>query len=387
MDKPYYPYRAIGSIEALAKTLGIHPKILVDLSNKIDESYTEFSIEQKNKKPRTVYDPKYELKRIQKRINTRILEKVQYPNYLVGGIKERDYVLNAKIHGGNEHLITLDIKKFFDNIRPKHVEKIFLYLFKFPQDVSDLLTKLVVYGNKVPQGACTSSYIANLLFFNSEYQIVSEFRSKNINYTRLLDDITISSPAILSDDKITEYIKVIAALFKKYELKLNAGKTKIETRRDLTASFEVTGLWVGHKLPKSRNHERKHFRHLVYICEKEFNKSSVTDEYHALWNKTSGAIAKLKRLGHSQHRGYRVRLSAIMPTFDENAQNKLIMDVKKVVQTPVENRTKMGVTSRVNKIHYRLGILGRTNKVLAKNLRKTLVKNFVNMKSKVEIWE
>jgi hypothetical protein len=387
MDKPYYPHKAIGSIEALAKTLGIHPKILIDLSNKVDDSYIEFQISHKNKKPRTVYEPKYELKRIQKRINSRIFEKVEYPKYLVGGIKERDYVLNAKAHGRNEHLISLDIRKFFDNIRPNYVEAIFKYLFKFPQPVTELLTKLVTYRNKVPQGACTSSYIANLLFFNSEYQIVSELRQKNLSYTRLLDDVTISSPTVLSKEKISEYIKKVAALFKKHGLRFNNSKTKVETRSDLSADFEVTGLWVGHKLPKARKHERKHIRHLVYICEKEFIKSSETDEYHVLWNKTSGAIAKLKRLGHSQHKKYRIRLSAIMPTYDQNSEIKLTMDVKKAIQIPDKNHVKPGIISKVNKIHYRLGILGRTNKSLAKDLRKSLKYKFNNLKTKVEIWE
>jgi hypothetical protein len=387
MDKPYYPHKAIGSIDALAKTLGIHPKILVDLSSKVDDSYTAFQISHKNKKPRTVYEPKYELKRIQKRINSRIFEEVEYPKYLVGGIKERDYVLNATAHGRNEHLISLDIRKFFDNIRPNYVEAIFKYLFKFPDDVTQILTKLVTYRNKVPQGACTSSYVANLLFFNSEYQIVSEFRQNNLSYTRLLDDVTISSSSVLSKDKISEYIKKIAALFKKHGLRFNNSKTKVETRRDLSADFEVTGLWVGHKLPKARKSERNQIRHLVYICEKEFAKSSETDEYHTLWNKTSGAVAKLKRLGHAQHKAYRTRLSIIMPTYDKNTEIKLVMDVKKAIQIPTKNHVKPGIISRVNKIHYRLGILGRTNKTLAKDLRKSLKLQFKNMKTKVEIWE
>lgn len=80
-DKPYYPHAPIASLDSLAKTLGVAPKLLTDLSRDAHESYTHFRIYPKGKL-RDVYEPKYELKRLQKRINSRIFEKVQFPPYL-----------------------------------------------------------------------------------------------------------------------------------------------------------------------------------------------------------------------------------------------------------------------------------------------------------------
>lgn len=179
MDKPYYPYSPIASIDSLSLTLGVVPKILLDIAKNSCTSYTEFVVSSKNK-DRLVYEPKYELKRIQKRINTRLFEKVEYPAYLQGGIKDhaikRDYVENAKLHVDSNHLINLDIKSFYDNIKPCYVFDVYKKLFKFPDDVCEVLTLLTTYKNRVPQGACTSSYLANLIFFNSEYTLVREFR-------------------------------------------------------------------------------------------------------------------------------------------------------------------------------------------------------------------
>lgn len=230
MDKPYYPFRPISSIAILAKTLGIHEKMLLNLANKVDDSYTEFLINVKGK-DRTVYEPKHDLKKLQKRINHRIFEKVQYPVYLQGGIKDpsnkRDYVENAKIHCERDPniIISIDIKSFYDNIKSDYVFNVYKIFFNFPDEVSEILTKLTTFKNKVPQGACTSSYLANLIFFNTEYSLVSKFRSTGICYTRLLDDVTLSSNKFLSEEKISSSIKDVVAMFRKYKLKHNNKKT------------------------------------------------------------------------------------------------------------------------------------------------------------------
>ncbi|MGZ8172820.1 MULTISPECIES: reverse transcriptase family protein [Methylobacter] len=195
--KPYYPHNPIASIEALAITLGIHPKLLQDLAIKVDDSYTSFLAPPKNNKQRLVHEPKHELKKLQKRINSRIFEKVEYPDYLQGGIKDetnpRDYVVNATRHAHANQIICIDVKKFYPSIKSQYAAKIFQYFLKFPPDVSEILTKLVTYRGKVPQGGCTSSYIANLIFYDTEYLLVSELRKHDIQYSRLLDDITLSS--------------------------------------------------------------------------------------------------------------------------------------------------------------------------------------------------
>lgn len=67
MDKPYYPYSPIASIDALSLTLGVIPDALVDIAKKSSSSYTEFIVPSKNK-DRLVYEPKHDLKRIQKEL-------------------------------------------------------------------------------------------------------------------------------------------------------------------------------------------------------------------------------------------------------------------------------------------------------------------------------
>lgn len=390
MDKPYYPYSPIASIDSLSLTLGVVPKILLDIAKNASNSYTEFIVKSKNK-DRLVYEPKYELKKIQKRINAKLFEKVQYPIYLQGGIKDnvikRDYVENAKLHVTSKHLINLDIKAFYDNIKPCHVFAVYKKLFKFPDDVCEVLTQLTTYKNRVPQGACTSSYIANLIFFNAEYTLVSSFRQQSITYSRLLDDVTLSSNKELSEEDVTTSIKKVAALFKKYDLCLKNKKTKVEIKSNKEAEYKVTGLWVGNGEPRVRKNERRYIRQLVYICGLKHNLSSSTQEYHDFWNKVSGMVAKLTRLKHPESAMLRQKLAEILPTFDDDVKRKIIHDIKKLMRKPdTQCSYTHGEIARVNNSMYLLGVLGRTDFNLARSLRRDLKKKYKNLPTYNEIW-
>lgn len=390
MDKPYYPHRPISSLDALAKTLGVHPKLLDDFHRKANNSYSSFTITSKSGKIRTVFEPKYELKKLQKRINQRIFEEVRFPLYLQGGIKDseakRDYINNAKVHALSNTLINLDIKNFYDNIRDTYVHNIFKYLFKFPDDVSTVLTSLVTLNGRVPQGACTSSYVANLVFFNSEYRIVSKLRNKNINYTRLLDDITLSSDLRLTEKDTSRLIKDVIGLFKKYSLKIQNKKTKVSIKNSSAHPYDVTGLWVGHSYPKLRKSERRYIRQLVYECEKKYREDPSSAEYHKFWHHVSGQVAKMQRLKHAQAKDLRNRLAEILPTLDQIAKLKLESDVKKLINRKHPTYSKYGDLARINKAFYYLGIMSRTDKKRSRNLRKQLKMTYPALPTKREYW-
>lgn len=392
--KPHYPHNPIASIEALATTLGIHPKLLQDLANKVDDSYTDFISTSKNKngekKDRNVCEPKHELKKLQKRINSRIFEKVEYPDYLQGGIKDetkpRDYVVNATHHAHANQIICIDVKQFYPNIKSQYVAKIFQYFFKFPPDVSEILTRLVTYHGRVPQGGCTSSYIANLIFYDTEYLLVSELRKHDIQYSRLLDDITLSSQKNFTKEQETLFINKIAAMFKKYALKINHKKTRTEHRANPKVSFEVTGLWIGHKKPKARKEERRFIRQLVFMCEREYKNDHYSDKYHVRWNEASGKVAKLQRLEHLQAKKLRERLSLVLPLYDENMQKQITQETKKLIDLSAPQNQRIGNIKRVNKLINKLGILARSNKSLANSLRLQLNKVYANRPTTKEIW-
>ncbi|WP_152205078.1 reverse transcriptase family protein [Marinobacter changyiensis] len=390
MDKPYYPHLPISTNETLAKTLGVHPKLLQDFCARSNSSYTSFSVTSKSGKQRIVFEPKYELKKLQKRINHRIFEKVRFPIYLQGGIKDyekkRDYVENAKIHANSKTLISLDIKNFYDNIGEAYVYRVFKYFFNFPDEVSKTLTALVTLNGRVPQGACTSSYIANLIFFNSEYRIVANLRGQGVKYTRLLDDITLSIESEISEEHTSQLIKDVIALFKKHDLKVQNKKTKISVKHSHAQPYDVTGLWIGHSKPKLRKSERRYIRQLVFECEKKHSQGSAEIDYHKFWNHVSGQVAKMHRLGHSQSADLRSRLAMILPTLDDLSERKLEIDLNKLINSKKQTSLKYGDITRINKVFYTLGILSRTKRNKSRKLRRKLKNAYPKIPTKVEYW-
>ncbi|MCC4222820.1 reverse transcriptase family protein [Vibrio campbellii] len=394
MDKPLYPCKPIGSIHVLANTLGVHPLKLKSLADKVENSYTSYDLKPHpvTGKVRTVCDPKHELKKIQKRINSRIFANVEFPPYIQGGIKatkesKRDYIANATIHGRSETLINLDVKNFYPNIKIDAVKNIYKYFFRFSDDVVELLTKLTTYRGSLPQGGCTSSYLANLVFFNDEYRLVSSFRGIQIRYTRLLDDVTISSQKPLDADSCEKYIKQVAAMLRKHKLSLKSSKTKVSNRKELHKDFEVTGLCVRANSPKVRKQDRRYVRQLVFNCELLAAQSRTSDEYHSLWNKTSGLVAKLVRLQHSEGKDYRKRLTKILPLYDQYQENKLSKRCYSALKVPREQHTQWGIIRKYNKLMYHLGILARTNKKRARQFRIELSTHYSSVPVIKDFWE
>ena len=380
-DKPYYPLNSIASLVSLAAALDIPLNALRNLARTADNNYHEFELVVKKRdgteKTRLIKDPKPPLKKIQKRINSRILSQVNFLPYLHGGIKDknnpRDYYTNASCHTSSHIIISVDVENFYPSIKRGKILDIFKFFFKFSQDVAETLTDLVTFEGALPQGAVTSSYLANLIFHDKEYKLVSKFRRKSLSYTRLLDDITVSSSQKMSNENTTEIIKDISRMISEKNLKINSRKTDITSKDDHNRIMKVTGLLVNSFSPRCSKSDKKNIRAAVKNCEIEFLDSSSSDEYHKLWNETSGKVAKLQRVGHSQAKALRVRLSKIFPTVSEEKCQALQREISHLEKEKIEKRSRMGFLKRINDAIYICGILSRKNKSLAKSLRNRLV--------------
>lgn len=383
-DKPYYPCSSIAHIETLSAMLEVNKNLLIERSKNTSSSYTTFTISPPSKKAREVSEPKNSLKEIQKIINTRIMANVIYPKYLMGGIRDdenkRDYVNNSRIHLKPETLINLDIKNFFPSIKEHHVRSVFKQLFKFSESVSETLTLLTTLDGKVPQGGCTSTYLGNLVFFNHEYGVVSELRNHGISYSRLLDDITLSSKRRLTTEEKTWAISRVAGMISHYGMKMHEGKTRIEHRGSKKAKYEVTGAWVKHGEPKIKKAERKKVRSAVLSCETMYENSPYSSDYHSTWNKTSGRVAQLGRFNHkSEEKKLRFRLKKVLPLYDDPQCKTLEVKVLQIVKRRKKNKISidnLGTRKTVLKLYHELGIMARTKKSKSRKLKSMLRENF-----------
>lgn len=189
--------------------------------------------------PRHAFDAKPLLKAIQTRIKVRLLQRVQYPAYLMGGLPGRSTRTNAEIHKGARIIITEDIEDFFPSISRALVRGIWCGVFRFPPEVAEVLALLTSKDGSVPQGAVTSSYLANLVLWSREPDVVARLRQEGYEYTRFVDDIGVSSKVFRSKDAQARVISVIYGMLLSVGLKPKRKKHKTYTSG---GKMEVTKL-------------------------------------------------------------------------------------------------------------------------------------------------
>tara|TARA_R110000868_G_scaffold410505_6_gene698906 strand:+ start:2750 stop:3664 length:915 start_codon:yes stop_codon:yes gene_type:complete len=220
---PHYPHKRIASKASLLKALRLTENELDTVLNNTEDYYRPNAL---NVKGRMTYSVGKPLKRVHQLINRRLLNRVVEPYYIYC-VKGKGCKTNAKAHLGAKVLINEDINKCFDSCTSQHVFDVWRYLFNFSDEIANILTALTTTENKLPQGAITSTNLANLILWRYEPQLVENFRSRGLIYSRYVDDITVSSSKILSNTDKTVIIKKIYGMLTLVGLKPNRGKHTI----------------------------------------------------------------------------------------------------------------------------------------------------------------
>ncbi|BBB67891.1 reverse transcriptase [Undibacterium sp. YM2] len=368
--KIVYDASSIGSLQVLAKTLDISVHRIQKIASVQTDFYTIFEKQVKNK-IRELAEPKAELKIIHKRIISRIFSHFRFPHYLHGGIKAdtpRDFISNASAHAACKTAIAMDIKSFYPSITYEHVYQMFLRLCKFPPQVSEALAGLTTLNGSVPQGAPTSSYIANLVIWDREYKLASLFEQKGFVYTRLIDDITVSTEKSMSKEAIENVIKLVSSMLVNYGFKIHPDKTQIYSKSNPEKLMLITGLWLNRGMPRLDADKRVKISASVTRLTKNGVKDCVSDEYHQQHSKLAGQVALLKRLKHVEAGQLRKLLDATPPIFEHSKIAKIQKVVKMFVRKEIDS-SKLGYLQRFFHLQHQVSIVKRTNPRIARQLQ------------------
>ena len=195
---------------------------LYSISNNVEKNYKIFKIKKRNGKYRTIYEPNYTLKEIQKNILNNILNNKKISIYAKAYHKGIGLIDNAKEHVNKKLILKLDIKDFFENISFIDVYNSCFEIEYFPKEIGILLTHLCTYKEHLPQGAPTSSYISNLVLKEFDEYIGVICKEENISYTRYSDDMTFSG-----DFNPSKIITIVKKELRKYNLELNNEKIHV----------------------------------------------------------------------------------------------------------------------------------------------------------------
>ena len=375
-QKINYKNRPIRSLDSLAKTLDISEARLSTICADSARFYDFFDKVVKNKN-RELCVPKPELMQLQRKIISRIFCHLYFPPYLFGGVKadhSADFVSNASAHKGAHVAVAIDIKNFFPSIKESLVEGAFRSLFNFSDDVARALTKLVCVKGFVPQGAATSSYIANIILYEKEYELVRYLTPRKLTYTRLIDDITISSTAPVAQKEISAVTTRVIGMLKFYDLEFHDKKYKVYTRSNPLELMHITGLWINRGAPRLEKSTRQQVETDVISLKKKIEGNlefTYSATFHSTHASLSGKVALLNRLGHKEAIRLREMLKSMPPTFDEFQTSKLKRVVVQFCDKPID-KTKLGYLKKFYKLQYSVSILRNNNKGLAKFLQRKL---------------
>ena len=260
------------TLSELTQCLGSTTEFLYWLSNHIQEQYMIFQIPKKNGKTRTIEAPSQLLKKIQRRILSKILFQ-RAERSAMAFEKRRNIRKNASAHLGAAVVLCMDVKDFFPSLKFSQVTD-YLESLGMQRNVSVLVAKICTLQGHLPQGAVTSPHLSNLLLAPLDKAIRNFCKVKKYHFTRYADDLTISGK--MNDEDIREAIAVCKKNFMTIGLKLNPDKTHVMRNGNRKM---VTGITVNQKLsaPKSlRKRLRQRMYYLNHFWEKDWHR--LTEE-------------------------------------------------------------------------------------------------------------
>ncbi|MFV7670099.1 reverse transcriptase family protein [Shewanella algae] len=259
---------------------------------------------------RYTFDVSPRLKRVHERICACFLKVVQYPDYLQGSLRGKDYLSNASKHSRKKVVISEDISNFFPSISKKVVHEVWVGVFGFSNDVAEYLAELITLDGFMVQGAKPSSYICNLVFWHREADLVEYFESKGYTYTRYVDDITVSTTRILSNNEKTDIVNRIYSLWRTVGVKPNRKKHRIMARNERQTVHKVNVNREKPTLPKAK---RKNIKAAVYQCENEYKEDPDSEAYLKLYRSTMGRVNTLARMHPVEGKKLKQRLLQVKP--------------------------------------------------------------------------
>lgn len=262
------------AFHALINRLKIDSELSIAASRAIarpDLFYRSFSIPKRSGGLRTINVPFPSLAEIQRKILDIYLSEVPIHPAAYAFIKQRSAIDHARMHIGAPELLKLDIKDFFSSISKQSVyEALTRYNF-LPSD-AHYISRLCCLDGYLPQGACTSPTLSNIIFKSLDHRLSKLATHLNITYSRYADDMVFSGRKVPRD-----LVELVSHIISDGGLSLNTKKTQLKL---FGKKKIVTGISISTGTMKAPKEYKRSLRAAIYELEKNnwsLNKSLTLD--------------------------------------------------------------------------------------------------------------
>jgi retron-type reverse transcriptase len=271
--------------------------------------YVYFAVPKKRGGERIICAPKSSMRAAQKRILDGILSKVPAHPAAHGFVPGRGIVSNASPHVGRNIVVNIDLKDFFPSVTYPRVKGMLRSLgfseqaatllglvcteaprkrVRFPAPpaaeaspksevrspksegeaaaVAKPVYWVAVGDRQLPQGACTSPAITNILCRRLDERLTAFAASIGWTYTRYADDLTFSGsdPAGPHGKAVGKVLAEVRDILRYEGFAVHPDKVRVQRRR---GHQSVTGLVVNEKVGVSRA-ELRRFRAILHNCRR-----------------------------------------------------------------------------------------------------------------------
>ena len=258
----------IRTVDELAELLCTDVRLLYAISNKTPVWYKCFQIPKNNGSMRNIEAPRPYLKKIQRRIQKKILSCFVVHDCATAFLPGKNIRRNALFHVNKPVVLNCDIKNFFPSLKSRSVFEFFRNNTGYEPDICMMLSRLCTLYGHLPQGAPTSPMLSNLLMFEADKTICQWAAKHYLSYSRYADDLTFSGDI---DDRLqADILRMVKHNLTLLHLKLNPAKTKLyrNNRRQLVTGL-VVNEYVG--VPREKIREFRTWLHYTEVDIKNGN--------------------------------------------------------------------------------------------------------------------
>jgi len=277
--------RALPHLETasdIARAIGITEQELAFLTyhrgaSSVDH-YARFTIPKKRGGVRVLSSPKPRLRVAQSWL-LQSLEHLPIHNAAMAFRPARSVLDNAQAHTGRAVVVRVDLKDFFPSIGLGRVKALFqsfgynggvatvLALLatespRAPVTLADGKKRFVALGGRVlPQGACTSPLLTNLLCRRMDARLHGAASALRFTYTRYADDLVFSHRD--GDAPVAVLLALVQRIVAESGFTINDEKTAVMRPQHRQV---VTGVVVN-ETPHISRHNLRKFRAFLHQCE------------------------------------------------------------------------------------------------------------------------
>lgn len=303
----------ISSFMDLASALEITPQQLQWLTFErgaaSTDHYTRFEIPKRSGGTRLISSPKPALRSAQSWVRESIVSRIPVGPAVMAFRPGVSIVDNARRHSGAAVVVRIDLKAFFPSITFDRVRGWFESLGYNPGVASVLalvctdaprakvsldgrISYVVVGERGLPQGACTSPDLANLIAAGLDARLVGLSAAMGWTYTRYADDLVFSSAD--TGASAARLVRVVTSIVGEEGFEVNEAKTRIMRSPNRQT---VTGLLVNDAVRLTRKDLRR-IRAFLHRCRV---------------NGTDAVSAEIGRNARAVAAGYLAYVQMVMP--------------------------------------------------------------------------